>query len=119
MVMYDHDENVIPVKALKNRQAKSISDAWEILHRRLTAHGQITKKIILDNECISELKAALTKHKKKYELTPPNMHRCNAAERAIWTFKNHLMAGFATCDKYFPVAEWDYLLVQADCKHQE
>ena len=86
----------------------------EKLHDKLTQHGHVTKKIVLDNECSAELKAALRKHKKQYELTPPNMHRRNAAERAIRTFKNHLMAGFATCDKAFPVAEWDRLLVQAE-----
>ena len=31
-------------------------------------------------------------------------HCLNAAERAIQTFKNHMMAGFATCDKKFPVS---------------
>ena len=58
MIMYDHDANAILVEALKNRQAKSISDAWENLHRRLTMHGHITKNI-LDNECSAELKATL------------------------------------------------------------
>ena len=43
MVMYDHDTNAILVEALKNRQAKTISDAWENLHKRLTEHGHITK----------------------------------------------------------------------------
>ena len=47
-------------------------------------------------------------------MTPPNMHRRNAAERAIRTFKNHMMSGFATCDKDFPILEWDRLLTQAE-----
>ena len=42
------------------------------------------------------------------------MHWHNAAEWAIRTFKNHMMDGFATCDKNFPVAEWDRLLQQAE-----
>lgn len=114
MVMYDHDANAILAEALKNRQAKTLVDAWERLHQKLTVHGHVTTNFVLDNECSAELKAAMKKHKKQYELTPPNMHRRNAAERAIRTFKNHLMAGFATCDKDFPVAEWDRLLVQAE-----
>ena len=59
MVMYDFDANAILVEPLKNRQAKSIANAWESLHSRLTTHGHTTTKIILDNECSSELKAAL------------------------------------------------------------
>ena len=41
------------------------------------------------------------------------MHRANAAERAIQTFKNNLKAGLASVDPAFPVAEWDRLLQQA------
>ena len=41
------------------------------------------------------------------------MHRGNAAEREIRTFKNHMMSGFATCDKSFSISEWDRLLTQA------
>eukprot|EP00957_Ditylum_brightwellii_P059911 4548719-Ditylum_brightwellii.AAC.1 len=41
------------------------------------------------------------------------MHHCNATERAIHVFKNHLWAGMATCDQKFPLREWDKLLDQA------
>jgi hypothetical protein len=40
------------------------------------------------------------------------MHRRNAAERAIQSFKNHFLALLATCDPAFPVEEWDRLLEQ-------
>ena len=49
--------------------------------------GHITKHYIVDNECNAELKKALTKTELTFELTPPTMHRRNAAERAIRTFK--------------------------------
>ena len=71
------------------------------------------KHFILDNECSNDIKLALKKNNKMYELTPPNIHCPNAAERAIHNFKNHCISGFATCDKNFPLAEWDRLLVQA------
>ena len=41
------------------------------------------------------------------------MHQRNAAERAIRTFKNHFLAGLATCDPDFPLQEWDRLILQA------
>ena len=87
MIMYDFDANAILCAPLKNRQAKSITEAWTQLHERLTKHGHETKHFILDNMCSSDLKLALIKNDKKYELTPPNIHRRNAAERAIHTFK--------------------------------
>ena len=53
-------------------------------------------------------------HYNYYELVPPHQHRRNAAERAIRTFKNHFLAGLATCDPDFPLREWDRLVVQAE-----
>ena len=42
------------------------------------------------------------------------MHRCNAAEHAIHTLKNHYLAGLASCDNFSPLAEWDRLLPQVE-----
>ena len=78
-----------------------------------TINGHIVKKYILDNECSEDLKAALNKQKLTYELAPPHMHRRNAAERAIRTFKNHFLAGLASCPPDFPISEWDRLIPQA------
>ena len=41
------------------------------------------------------------------------VHRRNAAERAIQTFKDHFIAGLASVDPQFPIQEWDRLLPQA------
>ena len=48
-----------------------------------------------------------------YQLVPPNLHRRNAAEQAIRTFKNHFIAGLCSTDKDFPIHLWDHLLPQA------
>ena len=42
------------------------------------------------------------------------MHQQNAVERAICIFKNHGMAGFASCDPNFPLSECNRLLTQAE-----
>ena len=42
------------------------------------------------------------------------MHRVNAKERAIQTFKNHFIAGLCTFHKQFPMQLWDQLLPQAE-----
>ena len=44
----------------------------------------------------------------------PHIHRRNAAERAICTYKNYLIAGLYTCDPKFPSREWDWLLSQCN-----
>ena len=62
-VMYDFDSNLIQGEAIKNRQAKTLVDAWKKLHTNLTRHGYPTRHFILDNECSKYLKAALRKNK--------------------------------------------------------
>ena len=69
---------------------------------------------ILDNEASNDLKRALKKNDLTYQLVPPHIHRRNAVERVINTFKNHLLAILASCNPDFPIAEWDRLLVQCD-----
>ena len=49
-----------------------------------------------------------------FQLVPPGMHRRNAAERAIRTFKNHFIAGLCSVDKDLPLHLWDRLLPQAE-----
>ena len=42
------------------------------------------------------------------------MHRRNAAERAICTFKAHFLTILASIDPTFPATRWDLLLPQAE-----
>ena len=114
MVCYDFDANAILVALLKNRETDSLIDAWECLHTRFSKHGHSIKIYILDNECSSKFKSVLNEHKITFELVPPHQHRRNAAERGIRTFKNHFLAGLATCDADFPIRQWDRLVEQAE-----
>ena len=50
----------------------------------------------------------------EYQLVPPHIHRRNASERAIHTFKNHFIAGLASTDPNFPLSNWCRLLPQAE-----
>jgi hypothetical protein len=46
-------------------------------------------------------------------LVPPYSHRRNSAERAIRSFKDHLIARLCSTDKSFTIHLWDRLLPQA------
>ena len=50
----------------------------------------------------------------KYQLVSPHQHRQNAAENVIKMFKSHFLSGLATCDKTYPITEWDQLLLRAE-----
>jgi hypothetical protein len=67
----------------------------------------------LDNEASKLLKTYLHQQNITFQLVPPYSHRRNAAERAIRSFKDHLIAGLCSTEKSFPIHLWDRLLPQA------
>ena len=113
-LLYDYDSNAILVEPVQNRQAQTIAKAWKKLTDRLWQQGHPYLHFVLDNELSTNLVNAFKKYDIKYECVPPNLHRRNSAERAIQTFKNHFLAGLATCNPQFPIQEWDRLLPQAE-----
>ena len=114
MIIYDYDSNAILQEPLKNRTASELSRAWTKIHQRLSVGGSTPQLYILDNEFSTELKTTMEKLDVEFQLVPPHIHRRNAAEHAIQSFKHHFLAILATCDPRFPISEWDRLLDQAE-----
>jgi len=114
VVVYDYDSNGILVTPLKNRHAESILSAYQLLHACLCAAGLRPQLQRLDNEASAALQDYLTAEQVDYQLVLPHIHGCNAAKRAIRTFKNHFIAGLCSMDKNFPLHLWDRLLPQAE-----
>jgi hypothetical protein len=112
MILYDYDTNAIFAEPLQNRAA-SILAAYKTLYAHLCAAGFRPKLQRLSNECSSLLKAFMTAEKVDYQFVPPNVHRHNAAERAIRTFKDHFIAGFCSLDQAFPLHLWDRFVPKA------
>ena len=111
-VLYDFDSNAILTEPIKNRKGASLIHAFNKLTDILISKGFNPKFQVLDNEASQELKTAINAKKIQFQLAPPHIHRRNAAERAIRTFKNHFIAALATCDPEFPLYLWDELLHQ-------
>ena len=80
----------------------------------LTRRGLKLQLHWLDNEASKALKNFIAQEQMQYQLTPPHIHRRNAAERAIHTFKNHFISGLCSVDKNFPLHLWCCLLDQAE-----
>ena len=112
-VLYDYDSNTIHPVAIKTRTAESILEAYKTVHQELVKAGCRPKLHRLDNECSNILKEYMQDEDIDYQLVPPGIHRRNAAERAIRTFKNHFIAGLCTADPDFPLYLWDRLIPQA------
>ena len=113
MVVYCYDANAIIAEPLKNRSTGEIVKAWNNINQKLENAGVCPSIYILDNEISQEFKQALKKKDIQFQLVPPHIHRANAAERAIQTFKDHFLAGLSSCNPQFPLREWDRLLHQA------
>jgi Reverse transcriptase (RNA-dependent DNA polymerase) len=111
--LYDYDSNYIDSEPIKNREAQSIVEAYKACFARLKQAGLTPKLCRLDNECSASLKQYFQDENVEFQLAPPYIHRRNAAERAIRTFKNHFIAGLASTDKDFPLHLWDRLIPQA------
>jgi hypothetical protein len=82
------------------------------MEQELVARGLKPKLMKLDNEGSKLLKTYLHQQDITFQLVPPYSHRRNSAERAIRSFKDHLIAGLCSTDKSFQMHLWDSLLPQ-------
>jgi hypothetical protein len=49
-----------------------------------------------------------------FELVPPDDHRRNMAEKAIQTFKDHMVSVLSGCSPHMPMHLWCQLLPQME-----
>ena len=114
MIAYHYDANVILACPFKNRKDRHRLDAYAAIMESLKRRGHNVDLQILDNEASAAYKKEITETwGSKFQLVPPNMHRRNAAERAIRTFKAHFLSVLAGVADDFPRFLWDLLIPQA------
>ena len=100
---------------MKSREAVDQEVVFKEIYTYLQAKGFAPELHVMDNESSSIIKNYVKNEQKvKLQFVEPNMHRVNAAERAIQTHKNHLVAGLCTADKNFPMQLWNELLLQSE-----
>jgi hypothetical protein len=103
MVAYDYDSNAILAEPMTSRTGPALLAAYKCIHQTLTSRGLRPKLQRLDNEASTTLKQYMLDEGVDFQLTPAGMHRRNAAERAIRTFKNHFIAILCSTDPDFPL----------------
>ena len=113
MVLYDYDSNSIHAEPMPNRSAKSHHAAYNRAFNRLVKAGLRPVFQMMDNECSATLKQFMDDNNVQLQTTPAGIHRRNSAERAIQTFKNHLISGLCSTDPNFPLHLWDKLIPQS------
>ena len=90
--MYDYDSNYILTEAMKNRERKSIINAYETIYNILATKGLKPRFQKLNKEAYSILIQSIQDKKIDFKLVSPNMYWSNTAERAIQTFKKNFIA---------------------------
>jgi hypothetical protein len=113
MILYDYDRNAILAQPIKDRTDPELLRAFQVMERELVARGLKPKLMKVENEASKLLKTYLRQQNITFQLVPPYIHRRNAFERAIRSFKDHLIAGLCSTDKSFTMHLWDRLLPQA------
>ena len=78
---------------------------------RIKIRGHHVNLQVLDNEASAAYRQLITdKCKADFQLLPPNIHRRNAAERAIRMFKAHFLAILAGVAPDYPRNMWDLII---------
>ena len=112
MVVFNYDSNAILATPTKSRKATDLVAAYNEIHQQLIDAGIKPVLQRLDNEISKVLIKAIKEKGIDFQLASPHDHRLNPAERAIRTFKNHLIAILHGCDKQFPAWLWRQIIPQ-------
>ena len=113
MVLYHYYSNGIMFWPVKNRSDIEAMRVYEDMYNYIKAHNWKPKLNIMENEVSIAVKRYIPNTNINYQLVAPNNHRNNTAERAIHTFKNHIVAGLSSVQPKFPMYLLDELLPQA------
>ena len=114
MVALHTSSNAILIRPFASKHDTHRIPAYNDIFARLAAVGATPDVHIMDNECSTALQRAIAANKCKLQLVPPHVHRRNAAERAIRTFKDHFLAILAGAAPNYPADRWDLLLPHAE-----
>ena len=115
MVAYHCDSNAILVAPFKTRKDKHRLEAYKSIMTRLRKNGMNVNLKILDNEASSKFKHLITEYLGiKHQMVPPDIHRRNAEEREIHTFKAQFLSILVGIAPDFPKFLWDHILPQTE-----
>ncbi len=97
MILHHVDSNSSWLEAMQNQLGGKLILACTQALAWMQRCGLIPKHQILDNQALAEYKAAIKASGMTYALAPPKKHRCNMAEKAIQTFKDHFVGVLSGC----------------------
>ena len=112
-VLYHNDSNSLLTEPMKNRTGTKNFRSYAKLSNYLIDVGIRPKFQILNNGASQAFQREICTRHFNLQMVTPHMHRQNAAERSIKTFKNHFVYGLCSAHAEFPMHLWCKLLLQA------
>ena len=102
----------IHAEPMPTKSAASYLKAYTSTITFFHSRGHTITHLTIDNEFSSDLDSYFRSPSVSVtvQFQPPSNHRTNFAERAIRTFKNHMIATLSSVHTQFPLDLWDQLL---------
>ena len=111
MLAFHCNSNNILIEPFQSHHDRHRIAAYIRIMTRLRERGHTVDLKVLDNKARKEYCRVITQTwKANFQLVPPGVHHCNAAEHAIRTFKARFLIILAGFDSDFPSSLWDTLL---------
>ena len=92
LVAYHYNKNNILTTSLNKRTGTFILNGITKIDEKLRKRGLTPKLNITENEVSEDLKQYFEYSDIQIQLFPPHMHRRNAAEQSVRTFKNQFIS---------------------------
>ena len=105
-------KNYIHAVTMPDRSGTSYRKAYKEIYTYFKAHDAQVNMIILVYETSDLVENYFESVNVQFQYVPPNDHRSNRAERAIQSFKNHMISSLSTISTQFPMKKWPLLLEQ-------
>ena len=109
-ILYDWATNAILATPVKDVKEGSTIEAFKSNTEYLSKQGFQPTVNVMNNIASKAIKTYLERQKTAFQLVEPHNHRANNVERAVQTFKNHLIEGLYTCNGNFPSLLWPHLI---------
>jgi hypothetical protein len=111
-VAYIYDLNAILVHSMPSKNDAAMITTFTNILAALAARGYIPTLNVTDSKFSKTVEAYIKSNKIDIHLVLPHIHRVNAAECTIATFKEHFITGLATVNRNCPLQLWDNFLQQ-------
>ena len=99
---------------MRIRSTDELVTARRAVLAHIKAQGIVPKHHILDNDISQAYKEEIVLTDMNYQLVTPDDHRCNITEKAIQTWKDHLVGVLSGTATTFPLHLWCQVIPQAE-----